>query len=1074
MTTLVQAVSGSASTTYGIGTSAIATGTNSTLVAFIGWNTQASGSFVSVPAVSISDSAGNLWKQVGITPAGTASPGIRSAIWAASNAAPVQWVSVGIDGFSAAAGWTVAEFSGMAQVIAFDYSASRTGPGSGSTFSMPFTAAQSDVGFFMGTAQGGTAQTALTSPITGWTQVTAPFYVGSGSSSTMFFPAWTPVPAGAGTVSATFTVASSFAVSTSGIAVSASPPAQYSPFHPLTVLEAGFGASPGNISSSLEYTYAVEGTTWTDISTRVLGSAAEGRISAAHGHQYELQQEESGEMTVYLDNHDGAFTPGNASSPYYPNVTLETPIRLSCWWQGRQYPLWMGYVERWPQMWPEMPQWGFSKITATDAIAVCAAGQMNSALDSDILIDNPYAYLPLNEQYTTANVGATPTFKFLFGTSPYFAPADANGLIALNKAPANQVAGVYADANGQQVNTGLAMNFFGDNGTGTGAENYQSQGTNGGPAMRYVDKGLIAATSSGYTIEFWFVWDGSTSQSIALLTGYGTPSSYWASTTSNGSALVVYIQPSAGIPTLNVGIPGIVAGIASITPSQLPQQCVIVVPSGSAPNVLVYLNGQFASATGNGTAAPVLQAIVAGPGRYSYDCNNTPFYDAFNYSAAKLAVYPYVLSAQRITSHYEAGAAGWQGTSAAQRFGQVLTWAQLGLKRAGYVTSGATGNPEITQMGPAYQLSGSGASDGIFQISQSEGGQYFVKADGAITYLERPAGYNQPVNAVFGDQATAGQVLNYNPDFSHQVNGWTGFGGSLTYSTTFTYGGNGSGLLAPAGGTAVAQAIGSKSTAVAGNVYGGGGWLYSPGGGTLTAGVNFYNGAVLTGSGSYKLVAPAASWMFMQGTATAPAGTTLAAPFFSGGNGTANTLYVSYGFLQQISPQVPYMQDTEFDYDPTFLYNEVTATQVDGPNQLIEYDDRSPASQLAYFRRSALSFQSNVVSQYDVSDITTWSIAQFAQPSLRASVVKVHASANPLTAFPVILSLDIGDIIEVVRTPVGGAQITETGIIERISYEIGARYFYVSYQVSPYSPGNAVLCADTAGFSTPATTTLGW
>ena len=63
---------------------------------------------------------------------------------------------------------------------------------------------------------------------------------------------------------------------------------------------------------------------------------------------------------------------------------------------------------------------------------------------------------------------------------------------------------------------------------------------------------------------------------------------------------------------------------------------------------------------------------------------NSSYY-TYNFAAGHLAVYSYELSTSRILAHYEAGATGWQGVSAAVRFGQILTWARLGLKRGGWV-----------------------------------------------------------------------------------------------------------------------------------------------------------------------------------------------------------------------------------------------------------------------------------------------------------------------------------------------------------------------------------------------------
>ena len=116
-------------------------------------------------------------------------------------------------------------------------------------------------------------------------------------------------------------------------------------------------------------------------------------------------------------------------------VRLLTPVRVTAWWTGSRYPIWFGYVERYPQAWPDLPQWGFCQITATDAVAVASVANMYSAVQGDILADQPYAYLPCNEQYTSASQGPTTIYT----------PIDANGLIAVDYATPNQTPGIYGD-----------------------------------------------------------------------------------------------------------------------------------------------------------------------------------------------------------------------------------------------------------------------------------------------------------------------------------------------------------------------------------------------------------------------------------------------------------------------------------------------------------------------------------------------------------------------------------------------------------------------------------------------------
>lgn len=142
---------------------------------------------------------------------------------------------------------------------------------------------------------------------------------------------------------------------------------------------------------------------------------------------------------------------------------------------------------------------------------------------------------------------------------------------------------------------------------------------------------------------------------------------------------------------------------------------------------------------------------------------------------------------------------------------------------------------------------------------------------------------------------------------------------------------------------------------------------------------------------------------------------------------------------------------------------------------MIIADVRNLPSQQQYFRRSALQQTVQVVSPYDVNDITTWSLARFAQPVLHNKAVVIEAAPNPQVAFPAVLSLDIGDVVTVTRRPVGGAAISETGVIERVKHSVGPGKWTTTYQLSPYAVESQVLTVNGSGdYGLAAENSLGW
>src|SRR5881409_165042 len=82
------------------------------------------------------------------------------------------------------------------------------------------------------------------------------------------------------------------------------------------LVEMGWGGLVQNTSSI----------TWTDITQRVDTVQA---VTVTRGAADELSETQPGTATLVLDNADGALTPGNPNSPYYPFVRRNAPIRVS-------------------------------------------------------------------------------------------------------------------------------------------------------------------------------------------------------------------------------------------------------------------------------------------------------------------------------------------------------------------------------------------------------------------------------------------------------------------------------------------------------------------------------------------------------------------------------------------------------------------------------------------------------------------------------------------------------------------------------------------------------------------------
>src|SRR5690606_30828634 len=151
---------------------------------------------------------------------------------------------------------------------------------------------------------------------------------------------------------------------------------------PQVIHELGFGIDP-NDPDPINDTVS-----WVNVTNRVT------EFACRRGRDYELARTEAGEADVRMRNDDGFLTPGNEDSDYYPNVRVFTPYRCRARWNGKMYPVFTGYVERWPIMWDD--EYGTAPMVAVDGLATLSATRLEGTLGAEILADNPWGFWPLD------------------------------------------------------------------------------------------------------------------------------------------------------------------------------------------------------------------------------------------------------------------------------------------------------------------------------------------------------------------------------------------------------------------------------------------------------------------------------------------------------------------------------------------------------------------------------------------------------------------------------------------------------------------------------------------------------
>jgi len=158
-------------------------------------------------------------------------------------------------------------------------------------------------------------------------------------------------------------------------------------------VEFAFGADPDGDPT---------GWSWDD-ETPFLRQANGAGISIHVGSSGESSQSTPASIQLTLDNRDGRFTPDNPAGAHYPNVRLNTPVRVLIDGVGSSppYELVRGFVDEWPPSWSTGAQDAWVSITASGRFRRWANADNAEVLDSMLHrileADGPVAYWPMED-----------------------------------------------------------------------------------------------------------------------------------------------------------------------------------------------------------------------------------------------------------------------------------------------------------------------------------------------------------------------------------------------------------------------------------------------------------------------------------------------------------------------------------------------------------------------------------------------------------------------------------------------------------------------------------------------------
>lgn len=135
---------------------------------------------------------------------------------------------------------------------------------------------------------------------------------------------------------------------------------------PTHIVEVAFGSDP----------FATP--TWTDISRYVKS------FSFDRGVQFELDQTQTGKVSLTLDNRNRRFDPTYTGSPHYPYVRPMTRIRIRATWNAATYGLFSGFVQSWPQSYPDGGASAIVDVDGSDSFLMLSLARVSATYSQEL------------------------------------------------------------------------------------------------------------------------------------------------------------------------------------------------------------------------------------------------------------------------------------------------------------------------------------------------------------------------------------------------------------------------------------------------------------------------------------------------------------------------------------------------------------------------------------------------------------------------------------------------------------------------------------------------------------------
>jgi len=391
------------------------------------------------------------------------------------------------------------------------------------------------------------------------------------------------------------------------------------------------------------------------------------------------------------------------------------------------YPMWWGYIERYPKTWRFAGFDGLCSLTIIDDLTLASKMPMDSALVSQMLMDNPYFYWKLNETGLVAATVYGQRISNIVDSGSSGADTRWVDIGGGNAAVGFGGTCVFGDNTSPDLDNQSSVRFtvvsgFGRELTALWPSASAPGGVVGGLTWTFCFRIVDIGTSAG--LVYMYKTGGTVYNNFRYLSGSG----------------VQYNNASGGYTPAT----------ASVADSEWHHAAIVLSNNGTTTTHTMYLDG-LATVVGPTTEATLPSLTFLSMG-LDEPFKNIPL----NGNIAHVAVYPVALSAATIMAQAQASSRykAFQGQLPGQRMAKVVKW-------AGWASPVNFPDGVGSSEAPVA-LSGSNMSAELDILAASDGGIVYSAPEGRLTFIPRSAYYAQTAGVVtFGDDPVGSGDIPY-------------------------------------------------------------------------------------------------------------------------------------------------------------------------------------------------------------------------------------------------------------------------------------------------------------------------